>query len=379
MKEPYKICTKTVMDTSDPDIEFDDKGVSNHWHSYFKRQQRIHTDEKYRDLQLSKLVQDISSNRRKKKYDTIVGVSGGVDSTYVCYLAKELGLNPLAVHFDNGWNSEIAVSNIENTLSELDIDLYTYVVDWNEFKDLQLSFLKASTPDGEVPTDHGMIALLYKLANQNGIKHILTGVNFKTESVLPLKWGYGYFDLKYIKSIHKKFGSLKLKTYPTLSLLKLFYYSKIRGIKFISFLDYVDYDKKVAMKLIADKLNWTDYGGKHYESVYTRFYQSYILPSKHNIDKRRAHLSNLICSNQMTREAALEELKKEIYPQEKIQSEKKFVANKFGLSYDEFDELLARENKIFNDYSNSYELFEFLKKVKKAIKKYLNISILEIE
>lgn len=379
MKKSYKICAKTVMDTSDPDIEFDDKGISNHWHNYFERQQRIHADETYRDSQLSMLIKEISSNGKKKKYDTIVGVSGGVDSTYVCYIAKELGLNPLAVHFDNGWNSEIAVSNIENTLSELDIDLYTYVVDWNEFKDLQLSFLKASTPDGEVPTDHGMIALLYKIANQHGIKHILTGVNFKTESVLPLKWGYGYFDLKYIKSIHKKFGSLKLKTYPTLSLLKLFYYSKIRGIKFISFLDYVDYDKKVAMKIISDKLNWTDYGGKHYESVYTRFYQSYILPAKHNIDKRRAHLSNLICSSQITRESALKELEKEIYPQEKIQSEKKFVANKFGLSSDEFNELLARKNKIFKDYSNSYELFEFLKKVKRIMKKYLNISILEIE
>ena len=367
------------MDTSDPDIEFDEKGISNHWHNYFKRQQKIHVDEYYRDLQLKKLVKEIKFFGKNKKYDTIVGVSGGVDSTYVCYLAKELGLKPLAVHFDNGWNSEIAVSNIEKTLSKLDIDLYTYVVDWNEFRDLQLSFLNASTPDGEVPTDHGMIALLYKVASQNGIKHILTGVNFKTESVLPLKWGYGYFDLKYIKSVHRKFGSIRLKTYPSLSLLKLFYYSKVKGIKFISFLDYVNYDKKDAMKIISDKLNWTDYGGKHYESVYTRFYQSYILPVKHNIDKRRAHLSNLICSGQITRSYAINELKKEIYPEDKIKSEKQFVANKFGLTIEQFTALLKKDNKTFEEYKTNYELFEFLKKIKRFMKKHLNISILEIE
>lgn len=379
MKREYSICAKTVMDTSDPEIEFDDNGISNHWHNYFKRQQRIHYDHKFRDLHQKKLVSEIKTHGKNKVYDSIIGVSGGVDSTYVCYLAKELGLKPLAVHFDNGWNSEIAVSNIEKTLAKLDIDLYTYVIDWNEFKDLQLSFLKASTPDGEVPTDHGMIALLYKIANQHGIKHILTGVNFKTESVLPLKWGYGYFDLKYIKSVHKKFGSQKLKTYPTLSLLKLFYFSNFRGIKFISFLDYVDYDKKEAIRLISDKLDWTDYGGKHYESVYTRFYQSYILPYKHNIDKRRAHLSNLICSGQITRAQALKELQKETYPKEKIKSEKKFVANKFGLTIDEFERLLLKENKTFKDYNTNYELFEFLKKIKRFAKKYFNISILEIE
>ena len=224
-----------------------------------------------------------------------------------------------------------------------------------------------------------MIALLYKVASQNGIKHILTGVNFKTESVLPLKWGYGYFDLKYIKSVHRKFGSIRLKTYPSLSLLKLFYYSKVKGIKFISFLDYVNYDKKDAMKIISDKLNWTDYGGKHYESVYTRFYQSYILPVKHNIDKRRAHLSNLICSGQITRSYAINELKKEIYPEDKIKSEKQFVANKFGLTIEQFTALLKKDNKTFEEYKTNYELFEFLKKLKRFMKKHLNISILEIE
>ena len=206
------------------------------------------------------------------------------------------------------------MSNIENTLKELNIELYTYVVDWNEFKDLQLSFLMASTPDGEVPTDHGMIALLYKMAYKLKVKHILTGVNFKTESVLPLKWGYGYFDLKYIKGIQKKFGTYKLKSYPKLSLLKLLFYSKICGIRFIPFLDYFEYDKAEAMNIIINKLGWKDYGGKHYESVYTRFYQSYILPVKFNIDKRRAHLSNLICSGQLSREDALQQIKKEPYP-----------------------------------------------------------------
>ena len=374
-----KICNKTIMDETDPDIQFDNHGISNHWYNYFQRLKPIHTDSFIRNKELDSLLLKIKAKGENKKYDSVIGISGGVDSTYVCYLAKSLGLNPLAVHFDNGWNSEAAVKNIENTIDILGIDLYTYVVDWNEFKDLQLSFLKASTPDSEVPTDHGMIALLYNIASEHNIKYILTGVNVATESVLPLKWGYGYFDLKYIKGVHKRFSSNKLKSFPQLPFWKLVLYSKVKGIRFISFLDYFDYNKEKTLELLTEKVNYKQYQGKHHESVYTRFFQSYILPKKFNIDKRKAHLSNLICSGQITRDQALNEMKKDICSAEIIEKDKKFLINKFELSNNEFDEIMNAPPKLFFDYPNSYNFVEYFKKVKRFFSNIIGEKFFEIE
>lgn len=373
-----KICKKTVMDRSDPDIIFDENGISNHWHSHFKKLKKIHTDKEFRDKSLNELVKKIKSNGKHKKYDCVIGLSGGIDSAYLCLLVNELGLKPLIVHFDNGWNSELAVKNIENIISKFDLDLYTYVVDWKEFRDLQLSFLKASTPDGEIPTDHGIIALLYEIANKFNVKYILTGVNLSSESILPLKWGYGYFDLKYIKDVQKKFGSKKFKTFPTLSLFKLFYYSKIKGIKSIPFLDYFDYNKEIAKRKLIEEINWKDYGGKHLESNYTKFFQTYILYKKFNIDKRKAHLSNLICSNQITREEALKILDELPYDEKQINNEIKYVLNKFEISTDEFNEIMEKETKTFFDYRNNYFLFERLKSFNRFFQKKLNLKILKL-
>ena len=360
---PYQICTKTVMDTSDPDIVFDNYGISNHWYTYQKKAKEHLLNENERELKLDQLINDIKKNGNNKKYDCIIGVSGGVDSTYLAFLVKDLGLNPLAVHFDNGWNSELAVKNIENTLEKLKIDLFTYVVDWHEFRDIQMSFLKASTPDLEIPTDHGIISLLYKTASKHGVKYILNGTNVQTESILPEKWGYGYYDLTYIKNIQRKFGNKKIKTLPTLSLFELFYFSKIKKIKFIPFLNYVDYVKEDAMKVIEEKLDWIYYGGKHYESIYTRFIQSYILPVKFNIDKRIAHYSNLICSNQMSRDFALEELKKDTYPADLMNNDLEYFLKKFDLSKNEFDLILNNKPKIFLDYKNNRNTLQFLKRI----------------
>ena len=374
-----KICKKTIMDQTDPDIKFDENGISNHWHDYFKRLKPIHKDTKIRDIALNNLIDQIIKNGRKKEYDCIVGLSGGVDSTYVCYLSKNLGLRPLVVHFDNGWNSEAAVQNIESTIETLGLDLYTYVVDWEEFKNLQLSFLKASTPDSEIPTDHGMIALLYNLANKHKIKYILTGVNVTQESILPLKWGYGYFDLKYIKAVNRLFSKNKLITFPKLPFLKLLYFSKIKGIRFISFLDYFPYNKKETIELLVKQVNYKPYEGKHHESVYTRFFQSYILPKKFKIDKRKAHLSNLICSGQITRQEALNELKKDISSPDLIIKDKNFLLNKFELSKAEFEAILDLPPKLFSDYPNNYNFFEFLKKIKKLMSGILGKKLFEIE
>ena len=367
-KLKFQICSRCIMDTSDPDIIFDEKGECNHC----KRadaliKQRTFTNVFERESSLNSLVQKIKEEGKGKKYDCIIGVSGGVDSTYVAYEVKRLGLRPLAIHLDNGWNSELAVSNIEKTLHKLDIDLFTYVINWQEFKDIQLSFLKASTPDSEIPTDHAIIAILYKMANLYNIRYILNGVNFATESILPQKWGYGYFDFKYIHNVHKRFGQKKLKSYPFIKLYKLFYYAGLKKIQFVPFLNYVEYNKENAMMIIQNELGWEYYGGKHYESIFTRFLQAYILPKKFQIDKRKGHLSSLIVSNQITREEALLQLQKEICPPKILSEDYDYVIKKFDISSEEFEVIMKTSLKTFEDYPNSFKILETIKKILRFI------------
>lgn len=363
MQNNYKICTRCIMDTTDPEIFFDSDGICNHCKRYdVELPKRVFTGTDA-EIKLKTLVEKIKNGGSGNEYDCIIGVSGGVDSTYVAYLTKQLGLKPLAVHFDNGWNSELAVSNIEKVLKELNIDLYTYVIDWEEFKDLQLSFLKASTPDGEVPTDHAINALLFREAAKHNIKYIINGMNFATESMAVRMWAYGHSDWKYIKSVHKIFGKTSLKKYPRYTFFNLFYWTFIRRIKVVSILNYVKYDKDEVMKLIQEKLGWVYYGGKHYESVYTRFYQGYILPNKFNIDKRIGHLSDLIRSGQMTREKALEELTINPYSSEMQQIDREYVIKKFELSASDFQEIMNSKLKTFLDYPNNATNVGKLKKI----------------
>jgi N-acetyl sugar amidotransferase len=356
------------MDTTDPDIVFDADGVCSNCHRYdeISRARLIPMDE--RPARLRQLVDEIKRKGKKKKYDCIIGVSGGVDSTYVAYLVKELGLRPLAVHFDNGWNSELAVSNIEKILKKLDIDLYTHVVDWEEFKDLQVSFLRASTPDAEVPTDHAINALLFKTASKFGVSYIINGQNLSTESILPVKWGYGYYDATYVKDVHKKFGKVPLKTTPLMGLAELFYYMQVKKIRLLQILNYVDYNKAQVMELLKEKLGWTYYGGKHYESIYTRFFQAYILPRKFNIDKRKAHLSSLIHSGQITRAEALEELKQDVAPADVLQQDKEYVIKKLGFTDSEFENIMKQPCKTFLDYKTQYRVLEKAKQYRKYFK-----------
>lgn len=364
MNEKYQQCTQCVMDTEgNPGIYFDENGVCNFCYEYErKKDQRIVKDTKEREKELNKIVDRIKSKGKKKKYDCIIGVSGGVDSTYTAYYVKKiLGLRPLAVHFDNGWNSELAVKNIENTLNKLDIDLYTYVVNWPEFKDLQLSFLKSSTPDGEIPTDHGILSVLFKLASNYNVQYIISGNNFKTEGVLPQNWSYGHIDWKYIKNIQSIFGKKKLKTFPYMTLFKFLRFSLIHKVKLISILNYTDYDKAEASKILTEYLDWRYYGGKHYESKYTKFFQGYILPRKFGIDKRKIHLSALILSNTISRDDALKELEKPVYPPDEIENDKEYVIKKFVLNENKFEELMNQEHKTFRDYPNSYRLHKLFR------------------
>ncbi len=358
----YKICAQCVMDTSDPDIVFDENGICNHCHAYEESLSGRVFDNATASTKLNQLVEQIKTAGKGRDYDCLIGVSGGVDSTYVAYLVKTLGLRPLAVHLDNGWNSELAVKNMENVLTKMDIDLYTYVINWEEFRSLQLAFLKGSTPDGEIPSDHAIFSLLFNEAGKRGIKHIITGMNYKTESILPKAWAQGHLDWKYIKGLNKQFGNRALKTFPRITINKLFYHWAIKRTKYVSILNYIDYNKEAVMSVLQDELGWKYYGGKHYESVYTRFYQSYILPEKFNIDKRRAHCSNLVLAGQMKREQALAELEKPACDPQIIADDMEFATKKLQISQEEFDKIMKLPVRAYQDYPNKEYLINLMKK-----------------
>ncbi len=359
----YQMCTKTVMDTTDTEISFDANGICNHYHEFNRLAPMYLYNGAKSDLALEKLVEDMRKAGKKSDYDCICGISGGVDSSYVAYLSKNLGLRVLTVHLDNGWNSELAVKNIENIVKKLNFDYQTWVVDWEEFKDLQISFLKASVANAEIPTDHAFLAAIYRLCAQYKIKYILSGSNFATEGILPNSWGYNAKDVKHLKAIHNQFGKVPFKTYPLLGFNREFYYTYTKGIKMARLLNYVPYVKADAMKIIEKELDWTYYGGKHHESVFTRFFQAHILPTKFNIDKRKAHLSTLICSGQTTREIALEELKQPLYAPDKLREDTEYVIKKLGMTSEEFDAIMKAPVKSYRDYPNDEKRLKFIYKV----------------
>lgn len=357
----HRICLRCVMNTSDPDIVFDANGVCNHCRRYDALLSSRVLQGAEGKAALDAIVTRIKAHGRGRDYDCIVGVSGGVDSTYVAYEVKRLGLRQLAVHLDNGWNSELAVKNIERILGKLDIDLYTHVLDWEEFKRMQIAFLRASTPDSEVPTDHAIQALLWQQAIKHKVRYIISGMNFATESVVVPAWSYGHHDWRYLKAINRRFGGVALRTYPHFTFPFLIYVNAVKSVRIVSLLNYLDYDKKKAMQVLKEELGWQYYGGKHYESIYTRFFQGYILPSKFGIDKRVGHLSDLINSGQMTRDQALEELKKPPYPEALFRTDYEFVLKKLGMTDAEFQEIMRLPIHSYRDYPNSYALVQFMR------------------
>ena len=360
----YQACTRCIMDTvADSSIAFDASGVCHHCRRYDEMfSTRVIRGEAGKVV-LDTLVTKIKAAGAGKEYDCIIGVSGGVDSTYVAYLVKKLGLKPLAVHLDNGWNSELAVKNIERVLNNLDIDLFTYVIDWEEFRDLQVAFLKASTPDGEIPSDHAIFSVLWREATRRGIKYIISGMNFTTESIYVPDWAYGHSDWRYIRDVHNKFGMQKIRTYPHFSLLYLLYVNLFHRIRTVSILNYIDYDKNEAMRVLTDELGWQYYGGKHHESIYTRFYQGYVLPNKFGIDKRYGHLSDLINAGQLSREAALKEMEFPTYPESQQADDLEYVSKKLCLKGRAFEEIMALPSKTFRNYKNSFGLVNTLKSI----------------
>jgi len=355
----YRLCARCVMDTSDPDITFDSEGNCNLCSEFVERESKkiLRGDAAKRELEAR--VRRIKDSRTGE-YDCVLGISGGTDSCYAAYIVKSLGLRPLAVHLDNGWNSDIAVKNIKRVTDQLGIDYQSYVLDWEEFKDLQLAFLRASVPEIETPTDIAIPAALHRVAAENDIKFIISGGNSATEGILPKSWHYNAKDMRYLKAIHRKFVRRKLETFPSFGLLSEAYFKLAKGLRIFYLLDYVPYDKAAANALLKEQFGWQDYGGKHYESKITGFVQSYILPVKFGIDYRRATLATQICTGAVTREAALEELQRPPYDLAKVKIEKEYIAKKFSISVSELDAIVAEPPKSHADYPNDERLLQGL-------------------
>jgi N-acetyl sugar amidotransferase len=347
------------MDTSVRDITFEPDGQCSYCRAALERIAReSYVGERHR-TRLDGLVSAVRTSGCRKPYDCIIGVSGGLDSSYVAYVVKKrLALRPLAVHFDNGWNSELAVENIELLLKKLDIDLQTCVVDWDEFRDLQLAFLKSGVANTEIPTDHAILALLYRTAAEQGIRYILHGGNLATESIMPAAWMEDAKDLRLIRSIARRFGTMPLKTFPSMSLSRLAYYTFVRRIRYVGILNYVDYTRANAMRTVEAELGWRPYGSKHFESIFTRFFQAYVLPRRLGYDKRRPHLSSLIVSGQITRDDALRQLAGEPMDSTRVAEDMAYVRQKFRLTEAEFDAIMRLPPKSSADYPSSDRLFK---------------------
>ena len=356
----YQICTRCVMDTSDPGITFNDKGECNLCTEFIIKRSKYNYHGAQSDVEFKNLISQIKKSGKGKKYDCVVGLSGGIDSSYVAYTCKQNGLRVLAAHMDNGWNSDEAVSNIENIARKLDIDYESYVLNWEEFKDLQLAFLKASVPEAETPTDIALLAAIHKVADKHGVKYVISGGNFATEGILPKHWHYNAKDLKYLKHIQKKFGTKKIKQFPFFGFMEEMYYKLVKGMKVIYMLNYVPYCKDEAVELLKNKLAWRYYGGKHYESVYTGFIQSYYLYKKFGIDYRRATLATQICTGVISREQALKELESLPYNEQKAQTEKEYVAKKLGINIQEFEKIINLPAKWYSDYPNDEKRLGFI-------------------
>ncbi len=353
-----KICSRCILDETVLDIWFDEKKVCKYCHIH-DEMEKAHPMGIEGDARLKAMVEKIRKEGKNKKYDCIVGVSGGRDSTYTLFTAKKLGLRPLAVHFDSGWNSDISVQNIKKACEKLDVELFTIVADWEEFKDLQMSFLRSSTPDADIPADYAIYSVLYHAANKENVKYILNGHSFRTEGTSPISWTY--MDPIYVKCVHKKFGKIrKFKSFPHMTLGKLLYYIFVRQIKEVRLMEFIDYRKKEVDVILNKEMGWQYYGGHHHENLYTRFFQSYYLPQKFNIDKRKTELSALVRSGQMNREEALSEISSQPYEYDEKIIE--YVINKFGMTKEEFRQIMEAPVKSHDDYKTYLPLIRYLKK-----------------
>ena len=374
----YKICTNCVMDTSDSRIKFDENGVCDHCNDFQINVKPNWYPNEEGLKRLESTVSKIKEDGKNRDFDCLLGMSGGVDSSFLLHLAvKELGLRPLVFHVDGGWNSELAVNNIQVMIDKLGLDLYTEVINWEEMKDFQLAYFKSGVPHIDIPQDHAFIATLYNFADKHNIKYILNGGNISTECVRnPMEWLYYGTDMAQINDIRKKFGTVKMKSYPFSPILRhKFYLKYIRKIQVVKPLDNLNYIKEDALKLLAEEYGWTPYPQKHFESRFTRFFEGFWLPERFGFDTRRVQFSSLILTGQLSRQEALEKLKKPAYNIETIKDEFNYIAKKLGITSSKLKEYLKMPKKFYWDYKNQERIFNLGAKVlqklglEKAIKR----------
>lgn len=366
-----KICSTCLMDETAIEIEFFDDNTCNFCRGYYETSDKdlhLSADDQIR---FDKYMSSLAKNSSSKKYDCLIGVSGGVDSSYVAYLAKvKYGLNPLAIHLDNGWNSELAVSNIESIMNKMGIDLITHVLNWHEFREIQKSFLFSGISNIEIPTDHAIWSLLLKTAKKYNIKVIFAGNNVVNESIMPNSWLYGSKDSTLIKDIYKKYSNKNLKYYPYLTKFDYFKYLVFYKIKWFPILNYIDFDKNEAKEFLIKNYSWKDYGGKHYESVFTRFFHEDFIVEKFGFDLRKSYLSAEICSGKITREQGLQELSLPVDDSAILQN-RKYVFKKLGISLNEYEKIISSKNKTYNDYKNDDGIWKKYSKIISVLRDFI--------
>lgn len=370
MKRDYQICTNCVMDTSDSQIQFDSDGICDHCIDFKNNVFPNWVTGEEGSHNFSKIVDKIKKDGNGRDFDCIIGMSGGLDSSYLLHLAvNKFGLRPLVFHVDGGWNSDIAVNNIESIVEKLGLDLYTEVINWNEMRDFQLSFFKSGVPHLDIPQDHAFIATLYHFANKHKIKYILNGGNISTECVRnPKEWLYYGTDMSQLKDIHSQFGSIKLKTFPFSSVLfHKFYLRYFKGVQVVKPLNYLDYSKEIAIKTLQEEYGWKAYPQKHFESRFTRFFESYWLPTRFGFDTRRVQFSSLILTGQMSRDEAINKLKHPSYDLETIDDDFEFIATKLGITVEELRHYHSMSKKSYKDYKNQEWMFDLGAKILRFI------------
>ena len=367
-----RICTFCVMDESNPAIAFDAAGQCNCCRDALARKPHEWRPNAEGAERLRLLAERLKVAGRGRRYDAMIGLSGGIDSAYLAHVAvRQLGLRVLAVHVDGGWNSEPAVRNIESLVRKLDLDLHTHVVEWQEMRDLQVAFLRASVLNQDIPQDHAFFSTLYRTAVRFGIRDFLSGVNFASESIVPMGWGYPSMDGKHARAIHRRFGTTRLHAYPFMGLAEFLWLTRVRRQLTVHRpLNELDYDKERARDDLTREYGWRDYGGKHSESRFTKFYQDIYLPRKFGFDKRRLHLSSLIVSGQMTRAAALAELATPIIAADQARRDTRFVAKKLALAVDELERLIDSPPKSHFDYPNQMAWFRRLSTLKNIARRF---------
>jgi N-acetyl sugar amidotransferase len=367
---PYQICSNCVMDTSDSAITFDEKGVCDHCNGFHKDVVKSwHPDERGKQ-ELASIVEKIKASGKGKQFDCILGLSGGLDSSYMLHLiVTEFGLRPLVFHVDGGWNTDIAVNNIQMLVEKLGLELYTEVINWQDMRDFQLAFFKSGVPHIDIPQDHAFIATLYHFANKHNIKYIINGGNYSTECVRnPQEWIYYGTDMVQIRDIRRQFCTRPLKDYPFSSILfHKVYLRYIRGLQVVKPLNLLPYTKELAINTLSSIYGWKAYPQKHFESRFTKFYEGYWLPTRFGFDTRRVQYSSLILTGQMTREEALQKLKSPAYDPATIDEEFEYIATKLGISVEELRHYHSMPLKSYKDYKNQSSMFEMGARVLKAI------------